>query len=200
MLSLSPRWDLFRFMLPKEFFPERIRDKYQKVINKNASVIMDPVSYVNESITGATLPGISELNYTQPQTSRNKAKQIGLGKLNIEPAHDNFYQTPANPLQNIDKEFKVTFRQNQGLLNYFMIYESVLERLIKGNELEPVGVFTLDILSEIGVPTAKIHLYQPLVTGIDGLEFMYSKIDRSSETFDVTFNYNNIGFEFAEDL
>lgn len=200
MLSLSPRWDLFRFMLPKEFFPKRIREKYQNIINKNASVIMDPVSYVNESITGITIPGISELTYIQMQPSFNTKNRPGLGKLSIEPAHENHYMTPENPLQKIDKEFKVTFRQNQGLLNYFIIYETILERMTKSSEEPDYNIFQIDILSEIGVPTAKIKLLQPLVSGLDGLEFSYSKVERSNETFDVTFSFNNIQFEFAEEL
>lgn len=200
MLSLSPRWDLFSFMLPKEFFPKRIRDKYQNIINKNASVIMDPVSYVNESIVGINIPGISELTYFQMQVSHNTKDRPGLGKLSIEPAHENRYLTTENPLQKIDKEFKVTLRQNQGLLNYFMIYETILERLIKSSNEPDYDLFQIDVLSEIGVPTAKIKLLQPLVSGLDGLEFSYSKIERSLETFDLTFSFNNIEFEFAEEL
>jgi hypothetical protein len=31
--------------------------------------------------------------------------------------------------------------------------------------------------------------------GIDGLEFSYSKVERETNTFDVTFKFNNIDFE-----
>ena len=38
MLSLPPRFDQFRFMIPKEFIPEVIRNKYDEIIAKNANV------------------------------------------------------------------------------------------------------------------------------------------------------------------
>ena len=39
MLSLSPRYDLFRFSLPKDFLPDTVIEKYSNIINKNAAVI-----------------------------------------------------------------------------------------------------------------------------------------------------------------
>ena len=34
------------------------------------------------------------------------------------------------------------------------------------------------------------------IDGIEGLDFTYSKVDRESNTFEVTFKFNNIDFEF----
>ena len=34
MLSLSPRYDLFRFHIPKTFIPEEIEEKYTTVLSK----------------------------------------------------------------------------------------------------------------------------------------------------------------------
>ena len=55
MLSLSPRYDLFKFSFPKDFLPEEVLVKYNKVLSKNAGVITNAIDYLNESIQGVSL-------------------------------------------------------------------------------------------------------------------------------------------------
>lgn len=196
MLSLTPRFDLFEFRFPKDFFPQEVYDKYYKLINENQAVIFDPVNLVNESIQGITIPGINDIVEPQPQTSTNSIKRDSR-HINRESKHDNFYDGPSNPLDLMDKDFTVTFRQNQGLLNYFIMYETLFHYLCKpilynkGND-----VWTIRILNEQGRVYSNIMLYQPRIMGIDGLDFSYSKSERTSETFDVKFSFNNLDFDF----
>lgn len=205
-LSLPPRFDLFEFSLPKDFLPEEIAAKYQLFLNKNAAVITTPIDYLNESITGISLPGLRDLVIQQPQVSFNDITQHNkttnsLGRINIEPHHDNTYKTPANILSNIDKELKVSFRLNQGLLNYFMMYETTLYHMCKPIDYKDgMEVFQIFVMNEEGVPMSKIVMEQMLVTGIDGLEFNYSKFERAAEEFEVTFSFNNINFQFINNI
>ena len=71
MLSLSPRYDLFRFELPKDFLPESVQEKYQKILSKNAGVIVSPIDYLNESIQSVHIPGINDLVVEQTQHESN---------------------------------------------------------------------------------------------------------------------------------
>lgn len=196
MLSLSPRYDLFRFSFPKDFLPNEVEEKYQKLLSKNQAVITTPIDYLNESIQGINFPGISDILIQQQQHSSN---EIGrkLGRLNIEPKTDITYQTPSNPLDKINKEFKVTFRYNQGLYNYFMMYETIFHQICKPINRGHEPVLFIELLSETGVVSSRIIFKDVLIDGIDGLEFNYNKIDRESGTFDVTFKFNNIDFEFV---
>lgn len=203
MLSLNPRFDLFHFEFPKAFIPEPVLEKYQRILNQNPGVLYDPVQYLNESIQGVSIPGLKDLtDVIQPQTSTNTIERTdskgrtSLGRINREPAHDNIYYTVQNPLKNTENTFKVTLRQNQGLYNYWMLYESVYLRITKPNLYDKGDdVFHIDILDEIGQPTARIFIYQPHVTEINGLEFSFSKLERSTDTFDVSFIFNNIDFD-----
>lgn len=198
MLSLSPRFDLFEFRIPKDYFPQEVYDKYYRLINEDKAVIYDPVNMINESIQGITIPGINELVEPQPQTSINDIRP-GKSRINREPKHDNFYKSPANPIDLMENEFTVTFRQNQGLLNYFMMYETLFHHMCKPilyNKGE--DVFTVNILNEKGIAYSQILLYQPIITGIDGLDFNYSKVQRDVETFNVKFNFNNLDFDFIK--
>ena len=201
MLSLSPRFDLFRFVLPLDFLPKSIEEKYYKLLSQNAGVLQKPIDYLNESIQSISIPGISELNINQNQISYNgiKRSQQKLGKINVEPVHEQTYLSSENPLTKISKEFKVTFRMNQGLYNYFMIYETIFHRYLKNIGEQQDKVFMIDLLDETGKITFRIKLFDVFINGIDGLDFTYSKVDRESNTFDVTFSFNNIDFVFINE-
>jgi hypothetical protein len=195
MLSLSPRYDLFRFSFPKDFLPKEVEEKYQTILNKNQGVIVTPIDYLNESIQGVNFPGISDILVQQAQHSSNDI-QRKLGRINVEPKTDITYQTSSNPLDKITKEFKVTFRHNQGLYNYFMMYETIFHQVCKNLDGEHIPVLYIELLNGEGVKTSRIVFKDVLIDGIDGLEFNYNKVDREAGTFDVTFKFNNLDFEF----
>ena len=71
MLSLTPRYDLFRFSFPKDFLPEAVEEKYSPIINKNPGVLYTPIDYLNESIQGVNFPGISDILIQQTQHGSN---------------------------------------------------------------------------------------------------------------------------------
>lgn len=197
MLSLSPRYDLFRFALPKDFLPKEVEEKYARIINQNNAVITSPIEYLNESIQAINFPGISDIIVQQQQHSFNDIERKK-GKINVEPKREMIYQTPANPLDRIEQSFKVTFRTNQGLYNYFMLYETIFHQICKPLDRGHQPVFYIELLSETGTVISKIIFKDVLIDGIEGLEFNYSKIERDAGTFDVTFKFSNIDFDFID--
>lgn len=202
MLSLAPRMDLFRFVLPKDFLPAEVEEKYYKLFQQNAGVITTPIDYLNESIMGVSFPGISDINIIQDQHGSNSIKESnlgkGMGKINVEPKHEIVYTTPDNPLEKIEKEFKVTFRKNQGLYNYFMLYETIFYKICKPHLYPPVDKLYIDILNEKGLSIARIVFTDCHIDGIEGLEFDYTKLEREVGSFQVTFKFNNIDFELMD--
>lgn len=203
MLSLSPRYDLFRFALPKDFLPTSIYDKYNKILNTTPGVIVDPINYLNESIKTINIPGISDILIRQVQHSSNDMR-INSKKINTEPKTDITYSSSGNPLDHINKEFTVEFRLNQGLYNYFMLYETIFHRICEPLNQDQKDmkycdpVFYIEILNEKGIVVSKILYYDVYIDGIEGINFDYSKVDRESDTFSVTFKFNNIDFDFIE--
>ena len=194
-LSLSPRYDLVRFHLPKTFLPPEIEQKYSEILNKDAYTMTSAIEYLNESIQGVTMPGISELTTTQTQHGSNGITRTNK-RINVEGSHDITYLTVGNPLEKIDKEFKVTFRANQGLLNYFMLYETAFYYACREYVWECEPVMYIELLGEDGEVLSKIKYIDVHLDGIEGLDFNYSKVERESNTFDVTFKFNNIDYEF----
>lgn len=197
MLSLTPRLDLFRFVLPKEFLPKEIEEKYSNIFYTNSSVITSPIDYLNESIIGISFPGIADINITQDQHGSNDIRRVK-GKINVEPKHEIVHVSTDNPLEKIDKEFKVTFRLNQGLYNYFMIYETIFHIICKPILKPSLDFLYVDILNENGNVTSRIKFMDCFINGIDGLDFEYTKVDRDPGTFQVSFRFNNIDFEFIK--
>lgn len=197
MLSLSPRYDLIRFHLPKTFIPPTVEEKYTKWLNTDAYTMKSSIDYLNESIQGVTMPGIQGLTMTQQQHGSNNIRLDGINKrINVEPMHEINHISSGNPLEKLDKEFKVTFRTNQGLLNYFMLYETAFHYACREYRWEAEPVMYIEILNEDGTVISKVKFIDVYIEGIEGLDFNYSKIDRESNTFDVTFKFNNIDFEY----
>lgn len=195
MLSLSPRYDLIRFHLPKTFIPKEIEEKYTKLLNKDAYTLTSAIEYLNESIQGVTMPGISGLTTTQQQHGSNSITKTNK-RINVEPGHEITYLSSGNPLEKIEKEFRVTFRTNQGMLNYFMLYETAFYYACREYRWDCEQAMYIEILNENGVAISKVTFMDVHIDGIDGLDFNYSKIEREANTFDVTFKFNNIDFDY----
>lgn len=204
-LSLSPRFDLFRFALPDDFLPDPVVEKWKKFLNKEPGVLISPIDYLNESIKGITFPGVNDINITQNQHSTNPIVRTNktpgarsLGRINIEPNQNNTYIGPQNPLDRINRELQVTFRLNQGLYNYFMLYEALFYRMCKHEDYKDGDTFYIKLLNEEYVATSEIILSQVHMNGIEGLDFSFDKTERSSDTFNVSFAFNNVDYEFLD--
>ena len=199
-LSLAPRFDQFRFAIPKEYIPTEVLNKYDMILAKNPSAFTSAIDYLNESIKGITLPAIENLVVEQPQVSHNSIRENGelRGRINIEPSHTNVTLSSATILSKINNTFTVTFRQNQGLYNYFMLYESIFHRYMKPElyHQNNTEVFDVIFLDEDSLPVSRMMLYQPEFNGISGLEFAYDKVERQADTFEVTSTFNDIDFDF----
>lgn len=200
-LSLSPRYDLFRVMFDKTFLPKEVTDKYQEIMDKHSNVITTPIDYLNESIQGFHLPGLSDLIVEQQQHGHNKHNGIrnmeywkGQG---VEPAKAQHYISPANTLSLVEDVVTITFRMNVGLYNYFMLYESLLLKQSKAPAVQPDDDLIIFLLNELGEGVCKIILRDIIVESLDGLDFNYSRSERQNETFDLRLKFNDIAFDFV---
>lgn len=197
MLSLSPRYDLIKFHLPKTFIPKAIEEKYTKMLNKDSYTIKSSIDYLNESIQSISMPGISGLTMVQQQRGINSING-GTGiksSINTEPMHEITYISAGNPLEKIDNEIKISFRLNQGLYNYFMLYETAFYYACRTERWKSEDVLYIEILNEDGSVISKIKFLDVYMDGIDGLEFNYNKLEREFFTFDIVLKFNNIDFE-----
>ena len=204
MLSLKGRQDGFRLLIPKEFIPDEVNEKYSKILREQRGFINKPIDFLNETIQKIEVLGFDNAvinqqqpGYGEPIMDPNRAKE------NRFPhgASETYYRSPANPLSLIDKSINVTFKHTLGYLNYFIIFESFLyhySRDMKYKELIPEMV--VELLNEKGSIYAKLVLKHPIINGIDMLSFDYTQPIAQSQTFQVVFKYSNFDYQFVQQL
>ncbi|MBO5003873.1 MAG: hypothetical protein J6D03_01145 [Clostridia bacterium] len=201
MFTLRGRQDKFRFMLPDEFIPKEINEKYTKILISKHSFYTKPIDFVNETIQKIQVLGFN--NATVAQTQPGK----GEGPLRIPsrikenefmyPATDYNYRSPASPKGLLDKTINVTFRHTIGFLNYFILFESFIYQYTRDTEYKDLDyTFNIDLMSNKGSIYSKIVLMDPLVEGMDMLDLDYTQPIASSQTFNMSFKYSNFDYQF----
>lgn len=173
-------------------------------------VITNCTDYLNESIKTITFPGFTDLIQTQRQTSTNTGIQVKentgnlnnslgkLGRINRESTSEVPYYSSMNPLDKIDKTFAITFRLNQGLYNYFILLETIYHRYLRdiNYQNDKIIDIKLQILSESGKVGTDITFENCVIDGLEGLEFSYDKVERSSDVFQCNFKFMNLKIDF----
>jgi hypothetical protein len=202
MFTLRGRQDGFRLLLPKEFIPKHIEEKYTKILQENRSFITKPIDFVNETIQRVEVLGFNNATIEQlqpgigsPTTRQNRIRENNF----LHATAPKPYRSPANPQALIDKTLNVTFRHVLGYLNYFILFESFLyhySRDYQNSELPKQ--LSVDLMNEKGMIYAKIILEQPLLDGMDMLSLDYTHPVAESQTFQVVFKYATFDYQFIE--
>lgn len=202
MLSLKGRQDNWRLLFDKDFIPDEITEKYTKVLNMRKSFITQPVDFINETIQKVQVLGFSNATFAQQQTTRNTPTRNAdrIAENNFQGSYDDVqYRAVTSPVSIIDKTLNVQFRMSQGYLNYFILFESFFYKYCRDTSNEQLDThFNIDIYNEFGEIYARIVLYKPVIDAMDMLDLDFTQPVAQSQTFQVTFKYSNIDFQFIE--
>lgn len=202
MLSLKGRQDNWRLLFDKDFIPDEITEKYTKVLNMRKSFITQPVDFINETIQKVQVLGFSGATFAQQQTTRNTPTRNAdrIAENNFQGSYDDVqYRAVTSPISIIDKTLNVQFRMSQGYLNYFILFESFFYKYCRDTNNSQLDThFNIDIYNEFGEIYARIVLYKPVIDAMDMLDLDFTQPVAQSQTFQVTFKYSNIDFQFIE--
>lgn len=202
MFTLRGRQDGFRLLLPKEFIPKQVEEKYSKILQEKRSFIIKPIDFVNETIQKIEVLGFSNATINQDQPGRGEPlyKHERISENNFMHGMSAVsYRSSANPQALIDKTINVIFRHTLGYLNYFILFESFLyhySRDTKNSELPKE--MSVDLLDNRGAIYAKIVLKYPLIDSMDMLSLDYTQPIAQSQTFQVIFKYSAFDYQFIE--
>ena len=84
-------------------------------------------------------------------------------------------------------------------MNYFLLFENFFYLYARDTANEKlIDKFTINVLNENGCIYCKIHLYNPIINGMDMLDLDMSQPIAQSQTFKIEFKYSNFDFEFIE--
>ena len=106
MFTLKGRQDGFRLLLPKDFIPKPVEEKYAKILQESRSFIVKPIDFLNETIQKVQLLGFNNASMNQVQTRRGDVP-VGSNRIQhkrfMHAGTDTIYRSPANPESLIDK-------------------------------------------------------------------------------------------------
>lgn len=202
MFRLPQRRDKFRLLLPDEFIPEEIEEKYTKILVDAHSFITKPIEFLNESIQKVEVLGFNSATIAQEQTRHGGPIRI---PSRVEEnyfqggASEVVYRMPGSATQLIDHTLNIDFRHTLGYVNYFLLLESFYyqfsrdtENLHKNLDID----FNVDLLNDNDAIYSRIVLKKPVMDAMDMLQFDYSQPIHQSSTFRTIFKYSDFDYQF----
>ena len=176
-MVLNSRNNAFDFKFPRKFIPAEVAEKYKKYLNKvPCGLLSEPIDFINYSIQGINLPGVSFDPISQEDNDGTKR-----------------YHRGALPIQNvINREFTVTMQLLDGFINYWIMLDTLLyyyARSTKQTHLEPL---TLRILDSEGASVAYMEFTDAIMNSINELNLNFAENVSQFSTFEVTFFYNKL--------
>lgn len=176
-MILNSRNNLYDFRFPRNFIPEEVADKYRKYLNKIPGNLMaEPIDFINYSIQGINIPGISFDPTTQ-------ADNDGTTR----------YHRGAVPIQNtIERQFTVTMQLLDGFINYWIMQDTLLYYYARSTKKAFTEDLTLRILDAEGASVAYLKFNSPIMNSINELNLNMSENVADFSTYEVTFYYNKL--------
>lgn len=202
MFRLPQRRDKFRLLLPDEFIPDEIQEKYTKILIDAHSFITKPIEFLNESIQKVEVLGFNSATISQEQTRHgNPIRTPSRIEENYFQggASEVVYRMPGSATQLIDHTLNIDFRHTLGYVNYFLLLESFYyqfsrdtENLYKNLDID----FNVDLLNDNDAIYSRIVLKKPVMDAMDMLQFDYSQPMHQSSTFRAIFKYSDFDYQF----
>ena len=183
-MILNSRNNSYDFRFPRKFIPDEVVEKYKKYLNKvPGGLLAEPIDFVNYSIQGVNIPGISFDPVTQ-------ADNDGTTR----------YHRGAVPIQNtIQREFTVTFQLLDGFINYWIMMDTLLYYYARTTKEPYIEPFTLRILDAEGASVAYMQFEKIIMNSINELNLTMSENVADFATFEVNFFYNKLNLRMEID-
>jgi len=183
-MILNSRNNSFDFKFPRKFIPAEVAEKYKKYLQKVPnSLLAEPIDFVNYSIQGINIPGIT----FDPVTQQDNDGTIR-------------YHRGAVPIQNtINREFTVTLQLLDGYINYWIMMDTLLYYYARSTKDPYCPDVTLRILDAEGASVAYMEFQKPILKSINDLNLNFSENISAFSTFELSFTYNKLALKIEID-
>jgi hypothetical protein len=183
-MLLNARQNGFIFNLPKGYFSKTIEDKYAAYIKRMPIPYDTLKDFMNSTIQQVSFPTFQSIDHVD-QTRPGGYKQS--------------YKSATNIQNLVRRDFSVTFKLGEGLINYWIMYESIVEALDFNNKSEYLPDLILRLLDHQGIIMATAEFQQPIYTSLGEVQLNYSSTTPQFSTFSVGFrcNYVNVKLEIG---
>lgn len=187
MYSLKPTLDNFKVNIPRKFLFQNVIDTFTPLIMGDVkSPFVDIYDYLEESIKNFTMPSknfepTSILSPTMVDDRNNLVNSI------------NFQRSNISIKDIIDTTFDLTFRLNDGYLNYFLMDYQFIEAFKHTTKDIYLHDFVVEIFKKDGVKLFELVYKKVIYNGITGFELGYDNTESEIVVFTCTFTHN--GYE-----
>jgi hypothetical protein len=182
-MILNSRNNLFNFKFPRNFIPVEVVDKYRKYLDRMpGSLMTEPIDFINYSIQGVAIPGIS---FDPVEQSNNNGTTS--------------YYRGAIPIQNlIDRQFTVEMQLLDGYINYWIMQDTIMYYSVTSNK-PFLDDLKLQILDAEGIHVMSAVFEKPIINSITDLELNMSSNIAEFNTFTLNFYYNKFNLKLEID-
>ncbi len=183
-MILNSRNNLYNFKLPRNFIPKEVADKYRKYLNRMpGNIISEPIDYINYSIQGINMPGISFDPISQTNNDGTRR-----------------YFRGAIPIQNtIERQIKITMQLLDGFINYWIMQDTLLYYYSKEVREPFTEDLKLQIMDAEGIHLISAVFEKPILHNISELDLNMSQNVAEFNTFDINFTYNKFNIQLELD-
>jgi hypothetical protein len=170
---------------------------------KNKHFVHKPIDFLNETIQKVQVFGFTNAAFEQSQQTSgfpirngNRIQQnaFPMGGATFQ------YRNPISPIALTDRTLNIDFRHTLGFVNYMMMFENFIYLYTRDTRSDKMfDHIDVDIINQVGEIYAKIRLEDPIINGMDMLDFDYTQPVAQSGTFRVEFKYSNFDYIFISE-
>jgi hypothetical protein len=182
-MNLATLNNQFHFQLPIGFVPESLEDRYMKLLNDARKPYRTVLDYLNSTIQSINFPSIEFPVTSNPQNKLRK--QIT-------------WKTVGNIYDQFDKNVTITFLDVDSKLNYFIILDILCNHYLNSEQPYDNSII-VTVVNERRRALYNIQFRSVIWTGLDGNQLAFNDAILSSKTFNATFAFNYIDFEFVNE-
>lgn len=176
-MFLNSRQNSFIFNFPKGFFAEPVESKYKGYLERMPIPFDTLRDFMNHTIQSVTFPTIS-LSPTVDQVRTTGFLQR--------------YKNATNIQNLISRDFTVTFKLIEGYLNYWIMFETMVNYFDFKNPDQYLPSIPLRLLDNDGVMMVSIIFHEVLITGMSSLTLNYASTTPQFSTFTTNFKCNSV--------
>jgi hypothetical protein len=147
------------------------------------NLMTEPIDFINYSIQGVALPGIS---FDPIEQTPNDGTRT--------------YHRGSIPIQNtIERQFTIEMQLLDGFINYWIMQDTLLYYYSKTRREPFLDNLKLQILDAEGIHVMSAVFEKPIMNSISDLELNMSTNIAEFSTFQLTFYYNKFNIELEID-
>ena len=176
-MLINSRQNSFFFQFPKGFFSKSLEDKYLGYVKRMPIPYETLRDFMNSTIQQITFPSFQAIDKVE-QTRPGGFKQS--------------YKS-STTLQNLLKrEFTVTFKLGEGFINYWIMYDCIVNFLDFNNPDQYLPDMNLRLLDNEGVVMSTLTFQQSIFTSLSEVQLNYASTTPQFSTFAVGFKCNYV--------